>query len=352
MTKEVTKKTKKESVIIKAPIRKIIKLTEPNTIGLTKSAEEYQRRKHANKVRNVVIFCIFCAIVAAFYVLAFLATEIFGASSKITDFINTQVFNKSGTSNPYLRTVLDVAVGYVIITLVQFAIMLFGIKGSKRRKTVVSLVKSLARYIGYAVLIVLLLKVWKVDSAIIAALIAAFGLAIGFGAQDLVGDLLAGLFLIFEDSIKVGDIVTFEDFRGEVVDVGIRTTRIRAGGNVKIINNSELRKFINMSLHRGVAVCNITINNDENIEHVEKVIKDNLPKIAEKLTAILDGPWYNGLSEFNDKGINILITARCQEQDRFQVIRDLNREFKLIFDKNKIKIATPKIEVINRKSKT
>jgi len=351
MTK--TKDKKNESVTIKTPIKKIIKLTEPNISGLTKSAEEYQRAKHAGKVRNVVFFCLFTAIVVAVFVLAFLTTEIFGANSKITNFINIQFFNKGGEGNAYLRTVIYIAVGYIIITLLEVLIELFAVKGSKRRKTIVTLIKSLAKYIGYAVLLVLLLKVWKVDSSIIAALIAALGIAIGFGAQDLIGDLLAGLFLIFENTMKVGDIVTFEDFRGEVVEVGIRTTRLRSGlGDVKIINNSELNKFINMSMHRSIAVCNITIDNHENLERVEKIIKDSLPKIAEKLTAINDGPWYGGLGEFNDKGISLMVTAKCLEQDRFQVVRDLNREFKLIFDKNKIKIAVRKIEVINSKPRS
>jgi len=339
-------KTKKSPAVVD----KLVRLTEPKTSEvtyMTKSAEEYQKAKHAGKVRKVTIFFVICLIAAAVYVLALLAGPIFGSGSKIAMLVDEHIFNKFGDANPFVTTVIYIFLGYIIITLLMFAISIFAIKGSKRRKTIVALITSLVKYIGYAILVVLLLNTWNVDPTIIAALIAALGIAIGFGAQGLVGDLLSGLFLIFENAIKVGDYVTFDEFRGEVVDVGIRTTRLRSPlGDVKVINNSELKAFVNMSMHRSVAICDITIEYGENILKVEKIINDNLPNIADRIPEINDGPWYKGVAEFSERGVVLKITAKCNEENRFQVTRDLNRQMKLIFDKHKIKIAVRKIEVV------
>jgi small conductance mechanosensitive channel len=72
-------------------------------------------------------------------------------------------------------------------------------------------------------------------------------------------------------------------------------------------------------------------------------------KIGDSIPAINDGPWYKGVAEFTDRGVSIKVMAKCNEEDRPQTIRDLNRELKLLFDKHKIKVAVPKIEITNPK---
>jgi len=317
---------------------------------ITKAAEEHRRRKIKRRVRSTIIFAVICAVVVAGYVIALLADRIFGAGSDITRFINRHILNNYGNGNQFIRTAIFIVVGYVIITLLQYFIRIFGIRASKRRQTIVSLFVSITQYIGGAVVLVMLMGVWNVDPTIIAAIIAALGIAIGFGAQNLIGDMLAGLFLIFENALRVGDFITFEDFRGEVIDVGIRATRLRSpAGDVKVINNSELRKFVNMSMHRSTAVCDIPIEYDENLERIEKIINSNLLAIGERIPAITEGPEYKGVIEFNDRGVIIRIVAKCKEEERPQTVRDLNRELKLLFDKNKIKIAVTKREMVTKK---
>ncbi|MCL2540458.1 MAG: mechanosensitive ion channel family protein [Firmicutes bacterium] len=332
---------------------KLVDLSSPKqgkTEPMTKSAQEYENKKRASKVKGIIIFISVCAVALVVFILAISAKAVFGAGSDITAFIDKHIFNEGNEGNPIISSIIVLVLGYIAVTLLQFIIKLFAIKGSKRRKTIVSLFVSLAKYIGYVIVVIMLLNTWHVDPTIIAALIAALGIALGFGAQGLIGDLLSGLFLIFEDSIKVGDYVTFEDYRGEVVDVGIRTTRIKSPlGDVKVINNSELKSFVNMSMHRSMAICDVTIEYGENIERVEKVINANLLNIADAIPAVNDGPWYKGVQEFSERGVVLRITAKCNEEDRYQVIRDMNREVKRIFDKNNIKIALRKIELFDKK---
>ena len=317
----------------------------PEEECLTTNAVAYARAKRRRKIRKIIIFSVLCAVIAAMYVVAFIFDNIFDYYTRIAQIARVYIIQNNGPRP--LRTVITVLVGHTIITAIIFAMRLFGRGRNKRRKTVVSLVSSLTRYAGYLIIIVMLFNIWEVDTTILAAAIAALGIALGFGAQGLISDLLTGLFLIFENNIQVGDIVTVDSFRGEIEDIGIRTSRVRSPkGDVLVVNNSELKKFLNMTMHRSVAICDITISYGENLERVENIIKDNLQAIGEKFPVITDGPFYYGLAEFNEKGVVLRIAAKSHESERIALIRALNREFKLLFDANNINLAVPKIELI------
>ncbi|MCL2228979.1 MAG: mechanosensitive ion channel family protein [Firmicutes bacterium] len=318
--------------------------------NISRAAEEHRKRKLKRKIRFMIVLSVITAVVIAGYVISLMAERIFGEGTGLANFINRHILNRGGEANPFLQTMLIILLGYVIITWLGFIIRLFGLGRGKRRQTIVSLIASFTKYIGFMVILVLLTGTWNVDPTIVAAVIAALGIAIGFGAQGLIGDMLAGLFLIFENALRVGDFVTFDDFRGEVVEVGVRATRICArNGNVKVINNSELRVFINMSMHRSAAVCDIPIHHSEDFAKVEKIITDNLLVIADKIPAITEGPWFKGIVNFDDRGMVLRIVAKCSEDERPQTIRDMNREIKLLFDKKKIKIAVSQREIISKK---
>jgi len=314
--------------------------------NVAKNEAEHLLRKRKKKIKNAIVFCCFCVVVFAVYVAAFIVDALVSPTIGIARFAREYIINNDG--HPIIQTSITVALGYIIITVSHFFIKLLARGANKRRKTLVTLAASFVKYIGYIIVLVILFNIWELDTAILAAVIAALGIALGFGAQGLVSDLLTGVFLIFENSLQVGDIISYNNYRGEVEEIGIRTSKIRhVNGNVKVINNSELKVFVNMSMHRSVAVCDVTIEYGENIERVETIIKDYIPRIAEKYEIISDGPHYKGLSEFNEKGVILRIIAKCHEVERLQLERDLNREFKLLFDKHSIRLAVPKIELIS-----
>ena len=319
---------------------------------MTRGAKEHRRRKVKRIIRRATIFVVFTLIVAACWAIAASANRVFGAGTPIAVWINRHVMNYGGDANRFMQTAIIFILGFTIITLLQYVIRLFGLRGNQRYKTVITLIASLIKYIGAAIVLVLLLNAWAVDPTIIAAFIAALGLALGFGAQGLIGDMLSGLFLIFENALKVGDFILFDNFRGEVVEVGIRATRILSpAGDVKVINNSELRVFTNMSMHRSTAVCDIPIEYEEDLKRVEKLITDNLIAIGESIPAITDGPWFLGVKDFTDRGMLLRLVAKCSEDTRPQTARDLNKQIKALFDKNKIKIAVPRREMLTKNKK-
>ena len=132
----------------------------------------------------------------------------------------------------------------------------------------------------------------------------------------------------------------------QVISIGIRTTKlIDAGGNVKIVNNSEIKTLVNQTKELSVAKAYVSISYDTRIERVEAVIADNIGKMREAIPAIVDGPYYKGVSELGDSGVQLLFVAKCKEDDIYQVQRDLNRVIKIIFDDNSIEIPFNQIVV-------
>lgn len=219
-------------------------------------------------------------------------------------------------------------------------------KKNSRNKTVFSLLDGFVKYTCAIVIIMLVLKACGVDTAALVASVGVLTLVVGLGAQPLIADIIAGVFIIFEDEYHAGEIVTINDFRGTVMEIGIRSTRlIDAAGNIKIINNSAIGDVINLSRELSLAVVDCDFPYDVPIELVENILKDNFEKIAANIPAIKEGPYYKGVCMYKDSNVTIKIVAKCLEDDRFQVERDLNREYRRILKENDIDISYPQVVV-------
>ena len=217
---------------------------------------------------------------------------------------------------------------------------------SKKTITITLLLLNLLKWIIAIVSVFFILAAWGADTTMMLASAGVLTLIIGLGSQALVQDILAGIFIVFEGDFQVGDIVIIDGWRGEVKAIGIRTTKlVDAGGNIKIVNNSDIRSIVNQTQELSVAKCYVGISYGDRIEKVEKIIADNLPKIKEKIPAIVEGPFYKGVTELGESSVNLLFVAKCKESDIYQVQRDLNRQIKIMFDDNNIGIPFPQITV-------
>ena len=245
-----------------------------------------------------------------------------------------------------IESVIYIVIVYVICRLLR---LLFAarMKKSVRAKTMFSLLDGFVKYACAIVIIILILKACGVNTAALVASIGVLTLVVGLGAQPLIADIIAGIFIIFEDEYHVGEIVTIGDFRGTVMEIGIRSTKLLdAAGNIKIINNSTIGDVINLSRELSLAVVDCDFPYDVPVEFVENILKNNFETIAKNIPAIKEGPYYKGVCMFKDSNVTIKIVAKCLEEDRFQVERDLNREYRRILLENGIDIAYPQV-VIN-----
>ena len=172
-------------------------------------------------------------------------------------------------------------------------------------------------------------------------------LIIGFGAESLIADVITGTYRLFEHQYEVGDIIVVGDFRGTVTQIGIRTTQIMdSGGNVKIINNSDITEVTNLSDELSVAICDdCDISYNEDLRRVESIIAKELPNVKKEIPAIVDGPYYKGVSEFYRDGPLLKFVARCKEEDVYQVTRDLKKYIFKMLDDNGVDIPYPQYYV-------
>jgi small conductance mechanosensitive channel len=340
-TKKSTTKTN-NLVIARNPNMK-----KSEVLTISHSVENYaiQREKRHRK-KNVLVW-VFLAFAILFLVFSFIAPylplpDIFKDNMVNLSSIVLFVKNNLGV---ILRSMMTIIVFYIIINLLVLSVTKVSMR-NKRAKTAAGMINSFIRYIGFFVLILTLLGVWGLNTTAILSGAALFSAVIALGAQSLVSDILAGIFMVFESNFMVGDIVTIDGFRGYVEEIGVRTTKIKAElGEVLIITNSQMKKIINQSMHRCGLVWAFTVNHDENVDRVEKIINDNIVDIGDRIPTITEGPIYLGVAEITPDGVVIKFYAKCDETVRYKTTRELNKEIKRLFDKNKIKFAVHKVEV-------
>ena len=200
-------------------------------------------------------------------------------------------------------------IGYGVLAL------LLKLPKETRARTVCSLTRSILSYAAVLLSVYFGLRALGVDVTASLASVGVVTLIIGFGAQSLIEDVLTGIFLIAEGRYNVGDILVLDDFRGKVVDISVRTTTLEdAGGNHKIINNSEIRNFQNRSQKTSLAVSTVSVGYDADLRAVEAVIADALPAMFEENRAVfLDVPQYIGVEELGESSVVLKFIVSATE---------------------------------------
>ena len=245
----------------------------------------------------------------------------------------------------WILTGIIAFIAFISIFVANFITHLFD-NGSRKAKTISSLVRSCIRYIVIIAAIAFTLIAWGVDVASIVAGVGIITLIIGLGCQTLIQDVVSGLFIVFDDYFASGDMVIIDGFRGTVVEVGLKSTKLQDfGGNIKSITNSSITTVVNMSRMRSVATVKLSISFNEDLERVEALIVNECEKLKTKVPNIVEGPWYKGVDAVGASSVDLLVLAFTLEDNRFQVTRDLNREFYLMFKRHNIIIPYTQITV-------
>ncbi|MCR4607792.1 MAG: mechanosensitive ion channel family protein [Oscillospiraceae bacterium] len=218
-----------------------------------------------------------------------------------------------------------------------------------RGKTLVTLISSLGRYLAAIVILCWGLSILGIDVSGILAGVGILTLVVGFSAESLIADVITGIFMLFENQYNVGDIVEVGGFRGTVCDIGIRTTSIMdVGGNVKIINNSEMKNILNRSDRVSIAASDIDIPYSADLEALEAEIPQLLEKIYLKNTVSMRSvPKYLGVQQLGSSGITLRFIVEVDEQDIFNGTRILNHDLLLGFRKLGIEVPFTQVDVHN-----
>lgn len=180
-----------------------------------------------------------------------------------------------------LLKVLTMAAGILLLARLLRALLKALRLKSHRGMTMITLASSMIQYTAALVALCWGLSILGVNVSAIVASVGVLALIVGFGAESLIADVITGVFMLFENQCNVGDIVEVGGFRGTVQKIGIRTTCVvDGGGNVKIINNSEMKNILNRSDKASYAVCDIGIPYETDLEALEEqlpILLDEIP---------------------------------------------------------------------------
>ncbi|MDX5474766.1 MAG: mechanosensitive ion channel family protein [Bacillaceae bacterium] len=199
--------------------------------------------------------------------------------------------------------------------------------------------------------ILVLENVFDIRATPILAGAGIVGLAVGFGAQGLVSDVVTGFFLLLEKQLDVGDFVTTAGMSGIVEEVGLRTTKLRDfDGTLHFIPNREIASMSNHSRGTMRALVDMSISYDDDIDKAIKVLQDVCEKFALEEPTIKDGPNVVGVQALGNSDVVIRIVARTENMEQWAVERKLRKAMKEALDANGIEIPFPHQVYIEKKS--
>ncbi len=213
----------------------------------------------------------------------------------------------------------------------------------RRTKTLESLLLSVIRYVvGFAAVLAVLGEL-GVDTTSVLAGAGIVGLAIGFGAQNLVRDVITGFFFVFEDQFAVGDYVTAGGEGGIIEEMGLRVTKIRDfSGTLHVIPNGTVGKTTNHSRGNMRAMVDVSVAYEEDIERVLEVLERVSQELAETNEDIKEGPTVLGLAKLGDSDMVFRVLSRVEPMTQWGVEREMLKAIKQAFDREGIEIPYPR----------
>ena len=239
---------------------------------------------------------------------------------------------------------------YVLINLFKNLISHVLINGKtsyevKKRKTIIVLFQSIFKYIIYIFAALIILDFYGVDTKSLVTSLGVVGVVLGLALQDTVKDFISGISLILENYLAVGDIVTYNNFTGEVLELGLRVTKIKAfNGEVMVVANRNINTIINGSQKKADIFIEIDTAYEEKNEKVEKILKEVIDgAIKDKL--ILPDSKYLGVNELGASSVKYVIDVHCDQVKKYSVRREMLKRIKIAYEKNNIKIPYNQLEV-------
>ncbi len=219
---------------------------------------------------------------------------------------------------------------------------------NKRAETLINTLKKAIQYFLVFVGIVMTLDLFNIDTKSILATAGIGGLAIGFGAQSLVKDLITGFFILLEDQYSVGELIETEGFEGLVEDLGIRVTKIRAfSGELHIIPNGNIKIVTNKTRGAMRALVNISIAYEEDVDNAIKVLEEVCENIRINNDTIIEGPTVLGISSLGDFDVSIAIMAKTQPMEQWNIEREIRKLSKKALERAGIEIPYPRTVIIS-----
>ncbi|MBM7624542.1 mechanosensitive ion channel family protein [Sporohalobacter salinus] len=220
----------------------------------------------------------------------------------------------------------------------------------QRNKTLKTILKSALRYLFYFVVVTTSLQVLGIPTASILAGAGVFGLAVGFGAQSLVEDIITGFFILFENQFGVGDYIKTSGVEGFVTEVGLRTTRIKNfDGDLHIIPNGNIKQVTNLTADLRRVTVDAAIEYEQDIGQAITVLEDLCQEVKLEYSEIIsEGPKVLGVQELAASSVNIRVIAMVEAEEAWQLERVMKQKIKERFDEESIGIPYNHLTLVEK----
>ncbi|TYR80296.1 mechanosensitive ion channel family protein [Priestia megaterium] len=249
-----------------------------------------------------------------------------------------------------LMAMLLIRVGKAMLNKVVEVRIKSPLRISERREaTLIRLLQNVLTYTVYFVALVMILETLTIEVRGLLAGAGIVGLAVGFGAQNLVKDVITGFFIIFEDQFSVGDYVRIGTFEGTVEEIGLRTTKIKSWtGEINILPNGSIIEVTNFSLHNSVAFVDVSISYEEDIHKAEAVILELLEELPQRYEDMVKTPELLGVQNMQATEVVMRITSEVKPMRHFHISRMIRKEVRLRLNEHGIEVPFPKMVMYNR----
>jgi len=229
----------------------------------------------------------------------------------------------------------------------------------KREDTLIDIFHTVAAVLTWTVALFVILAQLHVNIAALLTGAGVVSVVVGFGAQNSIKDVLAGIYIIAENQYRVGDIVNVfaagKDVSGVVEDVSIRITRLRdLDGNLHTIPNGTINVVTNLSFDFANVNVNVRVAYDADIDKVEKVMNAVGLEMAEDKTwseAIVEPIQFLRVDAFGESAIDVKALGKVEPAMQWDVAGEFRRRIKVAFEKHNIEIPYPQIVVRSAKAK-
>ena len=271
--------------------------------------------------------------------------------SQVGDMIET-AGNKAGNivsglpllTTKLLMAALAIFVACIVIRIgrrmIDSIVRMRGLRGRQTERqvsTVKSLVTSIFNYIMYFIIATVVLSIFGVNVSSLLAVAGVGGIAIVFGAQTLVKDVISGVFIWLEGSITVGDIVDINGLQGEVESVAIRTTVVRNyNGNIYVIPNGDIRTLTNMSRTFKRAIVDVRCPYEEDQARIVAILQEEMEKAGREIEGLEAAPDVMSILSFETDCVLVRVAAQCPIGEHWRIERDLRTRIKARFDQEGI----------------
>lgn len=249
-------------------------------------------------------------------------------------------------SNKVIGSVIVVIISIIIFYLIKESTLKYintkkikADRHQKKRLTILYITISVLKYIIFLIDIIIIFGIFSINVSAFLAGLGIFGIVVGLALQDLLKDFISGIFIILDAQYNVGDYVEIDDFKGEVIGVGLKSTKIRSyNGDIRIIANRNISTVINYSSASSKTVVLFTFSSDENLVKLEKAMNELIKRLKGKIPDAINDLQYKGVEEYQDSKLVLKLTINVKPLKQYKTESIILREAKLLFDELDIKI--------------